>query len=154
MLKYILLGFLRDSAKTGYQLKALMDQSTGHFWHAYHSQIYTTLRALERDGLVQSDEDAAGEDKLNRRVYHLTGAGLAALAGHREIKITLRYAHLAPSHLRAGIQVLEQRRVEAAGPELSPETPVTPVSRDLGGSRKWWSQRDSNPCLSLERAPS
>ena len=35
---------------------------------------------------------------------------VAALAGHRDIKMTLRYAHLAPSHLRAGIQVLEQRQ--------------------------------------------
>ena len=28
---------------------------------------------------------------------------VAALAGHRDIKMTLRYAHLAPSHLRDGI---------------------------------------------------
>lgn len=59
---------------------------------------------------------------------------VAALAGHREIKMTLRYAHLAPSHLRAGIQVLEQRRADMAGPELSTETRVTPVSREMAGS--------------------
>ena len=58
---------------------------------------------------------------------------VAALAGHRDIKMTLRYAHLAPSHLRAGIQVLEQRRADVAGPELSTETRVTPVSQDFGG---------------------
>ncbi|HXC66615.1 MAG TPA: site-specific integrase, partial [Nitrospiraceae bacterium] len=34
---------------------------------------------------------------------------VAALAGHRTIMTTMRYAHLAPSHLRAGIQALEQR---------------------------------------------
>ena len=34
---------------------------------------------------------------------------VAALAGHRAITMTMRYAHLAPSHLRAGIQALEQR---------------------------------------------
>jgi integrase len=34
---------------------------------------------------------------------------VAALAGHRDIKMTLRHAHLAPNHPRAGIQVLEQR---------------------------------------------
>jgi integrase len=56
---------------------------------------------------------------------------VAALAGHREIKMTLRYAHLAPSHLRAGIQVLEQRRAHMMGPELSTETRVTPVSREF-----------------------
>ncbi len=36
---------------------------------------------------------------------------VAALAGHRAITMTLRYAHLAPSHLRAGIQALEDRQV-------------------------------------------
>jgi integrase len=32
---------------------------------------------------------------------------VAALAGHRDIKMTLRYAHLAPEHLREGIAALE-----------------------------------------------
>ena len=37
---------------------------------------------------------------------------VAALAGHRDITMTMRYAHLAPSHLRAGIQALEHRRAD------------------------------------------
>jgi hypothetical protein len=45
---------------------------------------------------------------------------------------TLRYAHLAPSHLRAGIQALEQRTSRhLAGSALSPEPRVTPVSREI-----------------------
>ncbi|MGH7181314.1 MAG: tyrosine-type recombinase/integrase, partial [Nitrospiraceae bacterium] len=36
---------------------------------------------------------------------------VAALAGYRDITMTFRYAHLAPSHLRAGIQALEDRQV-------------------------------------------
>ena len=57
---------------------------------------------------------------------------VAALAGHRDIKMTLRYAHLAPSHLRAGIQALEQRNSGyPAGFALSTEMCVTPVSRDF-----------------------
>ena len=57
---------------------------------------------------------------------------VAALAGHREIKMTLRYAHLAPSHLRAGIQALEQRSLgQPTAPTLSTEIRVTPVSQDL-----------------------
>ncbi|MBK9124544.1 MAG: PadR family transcriptional regulator [Chloroflexi bacterium] len=79
MLKFILLGFLNYCPQTGYQLKVFMDESTGHFWHAYHSQIYTTLRQLERDGLVRSDEVADAGDKLNRRVYHITAVGQEAL---------------------------------------------------------------------------
>ena len=58
---------------------------------------------------------------------------VAALAGHRAITMTMRYAHLAPSHLRAGIQVLEQRNTRQTGrPELSTEFCVTPVSQDFG----------------------
>lgn len=78
MLKYILLGFLKYRPMTGYELKSLMDESTMHFWHAYHSQIYTTLRRLEDEGLVESELDD-GDDKLNRREYTLTDAGKAAL---------------------------------------------------------------------------
>ncbi|MEE8493293.1 MAG: tyrosine-type recombinase/integrase, partial [Nitrospirales bacterium] len=71
-------------------------------------------------------------------ISRLTQAGrplleVAALAGHRDIKMTLRYAHLAPSHLRAGIQALEQQRSGGDGvtPELSTENCVTLVSREI-----------------------
>jgi integrase len=57
---------------------------------------------------------------------------VAALAGHRDIKMTMRYAHLAPSHLRAGIDALEQRNARhPVGPALSTEPRVTPVSQEL-----------------------
>lgn len=55
-----------------------------------------------------------------------------ALAGYRDIKMPLRYAHLTPSHLRAGIQALEQRTAHyPAGLALSTERRVTPVSREF-----------------------
>jgi PadR family transcriptional regulator AphA len=78
MLKYILLGFLNYQPMTGYDLKTVMEQSTLHFWHAYHSQIYTTLRKLEADGLVASEVEDS-DDKLNKRAYTLTDAGRAEL---------------------------------------------------------------------------
>ena len=74
MLKYILLGFLNYEPMTGYDLKSLIDGSTAHFWHAYHSQIYTTLRKMEQDGLVTSVIDNSDE-KLERRIYHITDLG-------------------------------------------------------------------------------
>lgn len=74
MLRYILLGFLNYQPMTGYELKAVIDHSTQHFWHAHHSQIYTTLRNLEEEGLLTSEiEDEA--DRLNKRVYTITSAG-------------------------------------------------------------------------------
>lgn len=78
MLKHILLGFLNYRPMTGYELKSIMDESTMHFWHAYHSQIYTTLRKLEDEGLVTSEMET-GDDKLNRRTYTITEAGRADL---------------------------------------------------------------------------
>lgn len=79
MLKYILLGFLSYGQLTGYDLKRLIDNSTVHFWNAYHSQIYTTLRKMEADGWVGSTQADDSDDKLNRRSYTLTQAGEAAL---------------------------------------------------------------------------
>ncbi len=90
------------------------------------------IRAAKQAGLVGVSLHTLRHTFISRLVQ--AGRPLpevAALAGHREIKMTLRYAHLAPSHLRAGIQVLEQRRAEVAGPELSTETRVTPVSREF-----------------------
>jgi DNA-binding PadR family transcriptional regulator len=78
MLKHILLGFLNYRPMTGYELKSIMDESTMHFWHAYHSQIYTTLRKLEEEGLVISETEES-DDKLKRRTYTITEAGRADL---------------------------------------------------------------------------
>ena len=78
MLKYILLGFLNYQPMTGYDLKRLIDSSTGHFWHAYHSQIYTTLRKMEQDGLLTSVIDDSDE-KLERRIYQITNLGQSKL---------------------------------------------------------------------------
>ena len=78
MLKYILLGFLNYEPMTGYDLKRLVDGSTAHFWHAYHSQIYTTLRKMEQDGLVTSVIDDSDE-RSERRIYDITEQGKSQL---------------------------------------------------------------------------
>ncbi len=74
MLKCALLGFLKYQPKTGYELKQTMDQSTGHFWHAKQSQIYTTLKKLEQDKFVISHAEPQ-ESRPDRRVYTITEAG-------------------------------------------------------------------------------
>ncbi len=79
MLKYALLGFLNYLSASGYDLKQLMDVSTSNFWHAKQSQIYTTLKKLESDGLVVSHIEPQ-ESRPNRRVYQITEAGQADLA--------------------------------------------------------------------------
>jgi PadR family transcriptional regulator AphA len=78
MLKYALLGFLNYQPHSGYDLKQLMDVSTSNFWHAKQSQIYTTLKKLEKDGLVISHIEPQ-ESRPNRRVYEITETGQANL---------------------------------------------------------------------------
>ncbi len=78
MINYILLGFLNYQPLTGYELKRAIDESTSHFWHAYHSQIYTSLRKMETDGLVTSTM-IEGEGQPDRRVYTITPAGQETL---------------------------------------------------------------------------
>ena len=74
-LQYALLGFLNYRPMTGYELKQTMDVSTSNFWHAKQSQIYTTLKKMEGNGLVISDVEAQ-EGRPDRRVYSITQAGI------------------------------------------------------------------------------
>ena len=74
MLKYVLLGFLNYTPLTGYELKRFMDESTSNFWHAKQSQIYTTLKKLESEGMVKSHIEPQ-EGRPHRRVYEITESG-------------------------------------------------------------------------------
>ena len=76
-LEHILLGFLREPA-SGYDLKSVFASSVRHFWAADLSQTYTTLRRMERQGLVKSKvvTSAKGPD---RRVYSISAAGRKTL---------------------------------------------------------------------------
>lgn len=72
-LKHILLGLLREPA-TGYDLKAVFDETIAHFWSAELGQIYPTLNRLEDRALLQSRVEPS-EKGPKRRVYALTGEG-------------------------------------------------------------------------------
>jgi DNA-binding PadR family transcriptional regulator len=80
MLPYILLGFLSYKPQTGYELKQLMDKSTSHFWYAKQSQIYTTLKKMEKEGWIASRLEAQ-KGRPDRVVYKITKSGLKALEG-------------------------------------------------------------------------
>ncbi len=74
MLDMILLGYLADGPRSGYDLKLLLETDGAHFWHAHHSQIYTTLRRLERRGFVRARAQT-GRGLQERRVYRILAAG-------------------------------------------------------------------------------
>lgn len=88
MLDKILLGYLADGPRSGYDLKLLLENDGAHFWHAHHSQIYTTLRRLERRGWIRSRRQAA-RGLQERRVYTLLAAGRDALDAWRDEPLPL-----------------------------------------------------------------
>ncbi|MBA2740675.1 MAG: PadR family transcriptional regulator [Actinobacteria bacterium] len=74
---YVILGMLGLGARTGYDIKGIVDRSTRFFWAASYGQIYPELRHLEKAGLVDGKSSPTGARK--RKEYRLTEAGRAEL---------------------------------------------------------------------------
>ena len=55
----------------GYDLKQAIERSIGPFWNESYGQIDTTLKAMEKDGRVQSAE----QGKAGRTVNSFTDDG-------------------------------------------------------------------------------
>jgi site-specific recombinase XerD len=73
-------------------------------------------RALQRASVKAGLRDICLYTLRHSFISRLVQAGVslpevAALAGHRDIRMTMRYAHLAPQHLRHSIASLEARRI-------------------------------------------
>ncbi|WP_419165188.1 PadR family transcriptional regulator [Candidatus Palauibacter sp.] len=110
-LDHILLGLLREPA-TGYDLKTAFSESVGHFWSAELSQIYPTLKRLERRRLLRSRLEPSPKGP-NRRVYTLTNEGRAELLhwvrGDPAVG-TERFAYLAQLYFMDAIGDIRQTR--------------------------------------------
>jgi DNA-binding PadR family transcriptional regulator len=75
--RHALLALLSEGPKYGLQLREEFEAGTGEVWPLNVGQVYTTLQRLERDGLVESDdEDTDGPQKR----FHLTESGANELA--------------------------------------------------------------------------
>jgi DNA-binding PadR family transcriptional regulator len=68
--RHSLLALLERGPMHGYGLKSEFEAATGQMWPLNDGQVYTTLTRLERDGLVEADEEADGQ-----RAYRLTRSG-------------------------------------------------------------------------------
>jgi DNA-binding PadR family transcriptional regulator len=77
-LQHALLGVLDARPMSGYDLVQFFDSSTGWVWAAPQSQIYPTLRRMQRDELIVGDDEPRGP-RLTRTVYSLTDSGRAEL---------------------------------------------------------------------------
>jgi DNA-binding PadR family transcriptional regulator len=74
---YLILGMVRQGARSGYAIKKAADVSTQFFWPTSLAQVYPVLAELEREGLVTRREDPQGARA--RSAYEITEEGEAAL---------------------------------------------------------------------------
>src|SRR5215218_3259575 len=76
---YVILGFVRNEPRSGYEIKAVVDNSTRFFWAASYGQIYPELKRLSEVGLVKGADSPTGGRK--RTVYEITADGEEELVG-------------------------------------------------------------------------
>src|SRR6187200_2551581 len=74
---YVILGLVRNEPRSGYEIKAAVDNSVRFFWAASYGQIYPELKRLSEAGLVEGSDVPRGERK--RTVYAITADGEAEL---------------------------------------------------------------------------
>jgi DNA-binding PadR family transcriptional regulator len=77
--RHALLALLSEGPKYGLRLREEFEAGTGEVWPLNIGQVYTTLQRLERDGLVESDDDDERDSPQKR--FRITGNGSAELAG-------------------------------------------------------------------------
>jgi PadR family transcriptional regulator, regulatory protein AphA len=73
----VILGMVRRQPRSGYEIKAAVDDSTRFFWAASYGQIYPELKRLSEAGLVEGVDEPRGGRR--RTVYAITAAGEEAL---------------------------------------------------------------------------
>ena len=76
--RHALLALLSEGPKYGLQLREEFEARTGEVWPLNVGQVYTTLQRLERDGMVESDDDA---DPGPQKGFRITAEGAEELAG-------------------------------------------------------------------------
>jgi len=74
---HVILGMVSREPRSGYEIKALVDNSTRFFWAASYGQIYPELKRLAEAGMVEGVDAPRGGRK--RTVYAITESGRAAL---------------------------------------------------------------------------
>ena len=85
-----ILGIVAMRPRTGYEIKAFVDNSTRFFWAASYGQIYPELKRLAENGLIEGTDEPTGGRR--RTVYTITAAGKKRLREwHREPSADLEF---------------------------------------------------------------
>lgn len=71
-IRHALLALLSEGPKYGLRLRQEFEAGTGDVWPLNVGQVYTTLQRLERDGLVESDDE---RDEGPKKAYRITSDG-------------------------------------------------------------------------------
>lgn len=83
MIKYAMLGLLREQADYGYSLRQRFEDRLGTVWRLNSGQVYQTLRRLEGAGLVvefdAADPEPVDTSHPTRRLFKLTAKGIRVL---------------------------------------------------------------------------
>lgn len=74
-IRHALLALLVEKPKYGLRLREEFEHKTGQVWPLNVGQVYSTLKRLERDALVEPD----GPDDVREKSYRLLPAGRAEL---------------------------------------------------------------------------
>jgi PadR family transcriptional regulator, regulatory protein AphA len=89
VLGHAILQLLTRNAASGYDLKKRFFSSVGHGWHAYDTQIYRELKALEAGGFV-TGRVVQGRSGPQRRLYTITDAGRDSLTAWLTSELDLK----------------------------------------------------------------
>jgi DNA-binding PadR family transcriptional regulator len=76
--RHALLALLSEGPKYGLRLREEFEAGTGEVWPLNIGQVYTTLQRLERDGLIESDDDDEQDSPQKR--FRITAEGDRELA--------------------------------------------------------------------------
>ena len=76
--RHALLALLSEGPKYGLQLREEFEAGTGEVWPLNIGQVYTTLQRLERDGLIESEDDDERDSPQKR--FRITAEGERQLA--------------------------------------------------------------------------
>ncbi|MCP4754060.1 MAG: PadR family transcriptional regulator [Proteobacteria bacterium] len=83
----ILLGFLLDGERTGYQIKKLMENSTNFFFNTSLGSIYPAFKKLETQGMVRMRQKV--DEGRVKKIYSITAEGKTGFHEWLEKEITL-----------------------------------------------------------------